>query len=197
MVSALPYVHNTRFLYTRKEWYTPSGRSYSRTSKRKIAMIHDEARIGYGVFGSVSMSFTGTKIWHPELSNIGNCIIGANCIIHSHVWIGDGVVIGSNVRIQAFCYIPGGVTIEDDVFLGPRVTMTNDRYPPSPNLEKTLVKKGASIGAGAVILPGITIGENAIIGAGAVVTKDVPDGVTVYGNPAHCRSVSDVVFSEE
>jgi acetyltransferase-like isoleucine patch superfamily enzyme len=127
-----------------------------------------------------------TKIWHPELSNIGKCKIGENCILHSHIWIGDDVVIGNNVKVQAFSFIPKGVTIEDGVFIGPRVTFTNDKYPPSggKGWSETKVRRNAVIGAGAVILPGITIGEGAIVGAGAVVTKDVPPNTTVVGNPA-------------
>lgn len=129
----------------------------------------------------------GTKIYNPELSNISpNAVIGENCVIHSHVWIGDGVVIGNNVKIQAFTFIPGGVTIGKDVFIGPRVTFTNDKYPPShgKGWSKTIVAPGASIGAGAVILPGVSIGSNARIGAGSVVTKDVFPDVVVCGNPA-------------
>ena len=127
----------------------------------------------------------GTKIWHPELSNIHESFqCGENCKIHSHVWIGEGVKIGSNVKIQAFSFIPTGVELEDNVFIGPGVKFTNDKYPPSGQWTKTLVKKGASIGANATILPGIVIGENARIGAGSVVTKNVPPGVVVCGNPA-------------
>lgn len=130
----------------------------------------------------------GTKIWHPELSNIDDSVeIGYNCKIHSHVWIGEGVRIGNNVKIQAFSFIPSGVIIQDDVFIGPRVTFTNDKYPPSGSKNKwliTIVKRGASIGAGATILPGLLINENARVGAGSVVTKDVPAGVVVCGNPA-------------
>lgn len=125
-----------------------------------------------------------TIIYKPELSNIQDCTIGEGCKIHSHVWIGNGVVIGDRVKIQAFSFIPTGVTIEDDVFIGPRVTFTNDKYPPSGKWSNTIVKKGASIGACATILPGITIGENAKVGAGAVVTKDVPPNTTVVGIPA-------------
>lgn len=129
---------------------------------------------------------TGTKFHFPELSNIGECLIGSNCKIHSHVWIGDGVRIGDWVKIQAFAFIPPGVTIHDGVFIGPHVCFTNDRHPPShaEQWEETIVFSGASIGAGAIILPGIRIGANAKIGAGSVVTKNVPDGETWVGNPA-------------
>ena len=127
------------------------------------------------------------KFWFPHLSNIGDCTIGKNCTFHSHIWISDGVVIGDRVKIQAFAFIPEGVTLESDVFIGPHVCFTNDKYPPSNGWSNTLVKRGAVIGAGAVILPGITIGECATIGAGSVVTKDVPQFAIVYGNPARIR----------
>ena len=129
----------------------------------------------------------GTVIWHPELSNISeNAVIGENCRIHSHVWIGDNVRIGNRCKIEAFAFIPPGVTLEDDVFIGPHVCFTNDKRPPSHGKEwsETVVRKGASIGANSTILPGITIGENAMIGAGSVVTKDVVPETTVVGNPA-------------
>jgi len=102
------------------------------------------------------------------------------CVIHYPVWIGDKVVVGKRVKIQAFAYIPNGVTLEDDVFISPGVVFTNDKYPPSKGKEwrETIVKKGATIGANATILPGITIGEEAVIGAGAVVLKDVAPGET-------------------
>ena len=126
------------------------------------------------------------KFYHPEKSVIRHATIGNGCTIHALVWIGDVVSIGEDCKVQAFAFIPDGVIIEDNVFIGPHVCFTNDKRPPSDGVHwaKTLVKKGASIGAGAVILPGVTIGENAVIGAGSVVTKDVPDGVTVVGNPA-------------
>lgn len=129
----------------------------------------------------------GTKFWHPELSNIQACIIGDNCVIHSHTWIGNGVTIGDRVRIQAFSFIPECVIIEDDVFIAPRVTFTNDRDMKIKGREFwqfTRVKKGAKIGAGTVVVAGITIGKNAFIGAGSVVTKDIPDYAVAYGNPA-------------
>lgn len=128
----------------------------------------------------------GTHIWHRELSNIGACKIGTGCTIHSHVWIGDKVTIGNRVKIQAFTFIPDGVTIEDDVFIGPRVTFTNDKYPPSygRHWKDTVVKRGATIGAGVVVLPGVTIGISACCGAGAIVTTDVEDGAIVF-NESH------------
>lgn len=138
------------------------------------------------IFIGGSMIHETVKIWHRELSNIGDCEIGENSIVHSHVWIGDGVKIGSGCKIQAFSFIPKGVTIEDNVFIGPRVTFTNDKNPPSGGLgwQPILVRSGASIGAGAVILPGVTIGRGAKVGAGSVVTRDVPDQTLVYGVPA-------------
>lgn len=126
----------------------------------------------------------GTKLWHPHLSVLLNCSIGDNCTIHSHVWIGNDVTIGDYCKVQAFAFIPEGVMIGNEVFIGPRVCFTNDKYPPSNDWAKTVVGDRVSIGAGAVILPGITIGRGARIGAGAVVTKSVPPGVTVVGNPA-------------
>ena len=124
------------------------------------------------------------KFWHKELSNIGDCTIGDGSTIHSHVWIGDRVSIGKRAKIQAFSFIPTGVRIGDDVFIGPRVTFTNDKYPPSPDWSITIVGDNVSIGACAVILPGVTLGNGCKIGAGSVVTKDVPEGETWFGNPA-------------
>ena len=130
------------------------------------------------------------KIWHPDSVNIYGredavCKIGNGVFIGAFVEIGPGVVIGDNVRIGAHCFIPEGVTIEEDCFVGPRATFCNDKYPPSDRQAwgKILVKKKASIGAGAIILPGVTIGESALVGAGAVVTENVPDWVIVTGNP--------------
>lgn len=132
------------------------------------------------------LSENGTKIWYPELSNINReAIIGANCVIHSHVWIGRGVKIGDNCKIEALCFLPDGVELKDNVFLGPGVIFTNDKYPPSGgSWSKTTIEKGVSIGANATILPGIVIGEGAKIGAGAVVTKNVEPEVVMVGNPA-------------
>lgn len=114
--------------------------------------------------------------------------IGSNCNICAQVVIENEVVIGNNVTIKSGVQVWDGITIEDDVFIGPNATFTNDLFPRSKNpdwkLAKTVIKKGASIGANATILAGVTIGENAMIGAGSVVTKDVPANTVWYGNPA-------------
>lgn len=128
-----------------------------------------------------------TKYWKPELSNIhGNAIIGVDCIIHSHVVIYDDVVIGDGCKIQAFVFIPNGTTIGNNVFIGPRVTFTNDKNPPSNRLhwEETVIGDDVVIGAGVIILPGLTVGKGAIIGAGSVVTKNIPPGEKWVGTPA-------------
>lgn len=128
-----------------------------------------------------------TRVWQfcvilPEAK------IGENCNICSHCLVENGAVIGNNVTVKCGVQLWDGVTLEDNVCVGSNVTFTNDRYPRSRNkdwkLEKTLVKRGASIGAGSTILCGITIGENAMIGIGSVVTHDVPDGELWYGSPA-------------
>ena len=128
-----------------------------------------------------------TNIWQFCVI-LSNAKVGNNCNICSHCFIENNVIIGNNVTVKCGVQLWDGITIEDNVFIGPNVTFCNDRYPKSKNknfnLESITIKNGASIGAGAVILPGIKIGENSIIGAGAVVTKDVPANRTVKGNPA-------------
>lgn len=120
--------------------------------------------------------------------NLWGAEIGEGTRVASYVEIGKGVVIGDNCNIQSFVYIPPHVRIGNSVFIGPGVIFTNDKHAPSHGEWKkgpwTTVESFVSIGAGAVILPGIRIGRGARIGAGAVVTKDVPAGVTVVGNPA-------------
>ena len=127
------------------------------------------------------------KIWHPELSIILTEDIGDNCIIHAPVWIGKGVKIGNGCKIEAFAFLPDGITLEDNVFIGPSVTFCNDKYPPSGGKYwmQTLVKKGTAIGGNSTILPGVTIGEDVLIGAGSVVTGDIPNRELWFGNPAH------------
>ena len=129
----------------------------------------------------------GTKIWH--FSHImSNCKIGQNCNIGQNVVISPEVVLGNNVKIQNNVSIYTGVICEDDVFLGPSMVFTNVTNPRSAvnrrgQYSKTVVKKGASIGANATIVCGHDIGKFAFIGAGAVVTKDVPDYALIVGNP--------------
>jgi UDP-2-acetamido-3-amino-2,3-dideoxy-glucuronate N-acetyltransferase len=117
-----------------------------------------------------------------------NAIIGNNCNINCHVFIENDVVIGDNVTIKPGVQIWDGIEIHDNVFIGPNVTFTNDLIPRSKKypkkFSKTIVKKGASIGANATIISGIEIGEHALIGAGSVITKSVPPFTLWYGNPA-------------
>lgn len=114
------------------------------------------------------------------------CVIGTGLRIWSNSVIDYGCTIGDRVKIHCNCYIAQKTVIEADVFIGPGVTITNDRFPPrtEEHWEPVTLKKGCRIGGGAVILPGVTVGAGALVGAGAVVTKDVPPGGTVYGNPA-------------
>ena len=114
--------------------------------------------------------------------------IGDNCNICSHCFIENDVKIGNNVTLKFYVEVPDGTEIEDDVFIGPNVTFTNDKYPRSKQyldeLLKIKIKKGASIGASCTILGGVTVGKKAMIGAGSVVTKNIPDGELWLGNPA-------------
>lgn len=129
----------------------------------------------------------GTRIWQFVVVLPG-AVIGRDGNICSHCFIENQVVVGDRVTVKCGVQLWDGVTLEDDVFVGPNVTFTNDPQPRSRNatakLLPTLVKKGASIGANATILPGLTIGEGAMVGAGSVVTKDVPPRTLVVGNPA-------------
>ena len=126
------------------------------------------------------------KVWTPV--NLYGCTIGVNTTVGAFTEIGKGVIIGGDCKIQAHCFIPEGVLIEDTIFIGPGTIFCNDKHPTAKGdawtLERTLVKEGASIGAGCVILPGIVIGEGAEIGAGSVVTKSVAPYAIVKGNPA-------------
>lgn len=118
-----------------------------------------------------------TKIWQFCVV-LEKAVIGKNCNICAHVLIENDVIVGDNVTVKSGVQLWDGIRIEDNVFIGPNVTFTNDLYPRSKKYPErflqTVVKKGASIGANATILPGITIGENAMIAAGSIVTKDVP-----------------------
>jgi UDP-2-acetamido-3-amino-2,3-dideoxy-glucuronate N-acetyltransferase len=130
----------------------------------------------------------GTKIWHFS-HVLKSCTIGRRCNIGQNVVIGPNVTIGDNVKIQNNVSVYDGVTLEDDVFCGPSMVFTNVVNPRSEVIRKdeykhTLVRRGASIGANATIVCGVTLGQYSFVGAGAVVTKDVPDFALVVGNPA-------------
>ena len=147
------------------------------------ANVSDNAYIG-----------AGTKIWQNVQIREG-VIIGKNCNISKDVYIDFNVAIGNNCKIQNGVSIFHGVTVEDDVFVGPNATFTNDKVPRAFNMDwsvvPTLIKKGASIGANATIVCGVTIGEYAMVAAGAVVTKDVEPYTLVLGNPAKFYSYID------
>lgn len=148
------------------------------------ADVSPQARIGPDTF-----------IWH-EAQVRENAGVGANCVVGKGVYIDRNVVVGDRVKIQNRVSLYRGVSVEDDVYIGPHVSFANDRYPRAVNPDgspksdadweplATLVRRGAAIGAGAVILPAVTIGRWAMVGAGAVVTRDVPDHALVLGSPA-------------
>jgi len=145
------------------------------------SFIDDDVQIG-----------EGTKIWH-FCHIMSGAKIGKNCKIGQSVFIDRDVKIGNNVKIQNNVSVYRGVTLEDNVFCGPSMAFTNVFNPRSAyprdirEYRGTLVKKGATIGANATIICGVTLGENAFIGAGTVVTEDVPDYALVYGNPARIK----------
>lgn len=137
----------------------------------------------------------GVTIFHRDLVNLYGCRVGAGTRIGTFVEIQKGAVIGRRCKISSHTFVCEGVTIEDEVFVGHGVMFINDRYPRATlngqlqteadwTVQPTLVKHGASIGSGAVLMCGVTIGQGALVGAGAVVTTDVPAGATVAGVPA-------------
>jgi acetyltransferase-like isoleucine patch superfamily enzyme len=152
---------------------------------RSASMIAPDVQLGADVV-----------IHHPEQVNLYGCSIGDGCKIASFVEIQRGVSLGRNVKVEAFAFIPSGVTVEDGAFVGPHVCFTNDRYPRATDgdgellsgdgweVVPTLVRRGASIGANATIVCGVTIGEGALVAAGSVVTRDVPAHSLVLGSPA-------------
>jgi UDP-2-acetamido-3-amino-2,3-dideoxy-glucuronate N-acetyltransferase len=153
--------------------------------------VNDDVKLGKNV-----------KIFHPQLVNLYSCTIGDDTKIGTFVEIQKNVIIGSRCKISSHSFLCEGVILEDEVFIGHGVMFTNDIYPRAANedgslktdadwdVAKTQVKRCASIGSNATILPGVTIGEKAIVGAGAVVTRDVPDYAIVVGVPA--RVIDDV-----
>ena len=135
----------------------------------------------------------GTRIWQFCVVLPG-ARIGCKCNICSHCFVEDDVVMGDNVTVKCGVHLWKGMRIEDGVFIGANAVFCNDRHPKSGNssdfkLEPVVIKKNAVVGAGAVVLPGVTIGEGAVVGAGAVVTRDVPAGATMIGVAAKARSL--------
>jgi acetyltransferase-like isoleucine patch superfamily enzyme len=136
-----------------------------------------------------------TSIWHRAQIRVG-ARIGAECVIGRDAFVDEGVTIGDRVKIQNLALVYHGVTVEDGVFIGPNAILTNDRFPRSITAEgelaraddwvvsPILLRTGCSIGAGAVVVAGTTVGRFATVGAGAIVTRDVPDHALVAGNPA-------------
>jgi UDP-2-acetamido-3-amino-2,3-dideoxy-glucuronate N-acetyltransferase len=140
----------------------------------------------------------GTRVWHQAQVREG-AVLGRNCILGKGAYVDFDVQIGDNVKIQNRASVYHGVTLESGVFVGPHVIFTNDKAPRSVNADGSLksdddwelgrivVREGASLGAGSIIVTGVTIGRWAMVGAGAVVTRDVPDYGLVYGNPARLQ----------
>lgn len=164
-----------------------------------------ETRIGArAVIRSHTVIYAGNVIGDDFQTGHGALVreeneIGDNVSIGSHTIVEHHIKIGNNVRLHSNVFVPEFSVLEDDCWLGPNVVVTNARYPRSRNVKETLrgatIKRGAKIGANATLLPGIVIGENALVGAGAVVTRDVPDGAVVAGNPA--RAIKRVEEIEE
>lgn len=144
-------------------------------------VIHPTADVQSSAIGS------GTRVWQYVVV-LPSAVIGRDCNICSHCLIENDVVLGDRVTVKSGVQLWDGLRVGHDVFIGPNATFTNDRHPRSGNRDfdkkHTVLDEGCSIGAGAVILPGVHIGRAAMVGAGAVVTRDVPPGVTVVGNPA-------------
>lgn len=135
--------------------------------------VQDDVEIGSGSrVGTFTLIHRGARVG-------ANCTIGSHCNIHR-------CVIGDGVSIQTACHITRGVVIEDDAFIGPGVITLNDRTMQG-GFAFPRIQKGARVGGGSVILPGVTIGANALVGAGSVVTRDVPPNGVVYGNPSRAR----------
>jgi UDP-2-acetamido-3-amino-2,3-dideoxy-glucuronate N-acetyltransferase len=160
---------------------------------RKKPFIHKNAEVQTKNIGE------GTKIWQYSIV-LGGARIGSNCNINALCFIENDVVIGNSVTIKCGVHLWDGITVEDNVQIGPSASFTNDKYPRAKDhsykLARITIRKGASIGANATILGGVTIGEFAMIGAGSVVTKDVPDGELWYGNPARSHGKAPKIGAE-
>ncbi|HWF72396.1 MAG TPA: acyltransferase [Solirubrobacteraceae bacterium] len=150
--------------------------------------VHERALVESDAIGA------GTRVW-AFAHVMPGASIGSDCNLCDHTYVEGGVVIGDRVTIKSGVYLWDGLRVEDDVFIGPQATFTNDRFPRSKapfESSVTTIRRGATIGAGAVVLPGVTVGEGAMVGAGAVVIADVPERTVVVGNPARVvRTLTD------
>jgi acetyltransferase-like isoleucine patch superfamily enzyme len=169
------------------------------TEREKSTFVHSHALIDEDVTIGV-----GTRIW-AFAHIVRGAVIGDNCNICDHTFVEGKVIIGNRVTLKCGVYLWDGLVVDDDVFIGPNATFTNDLRPRSRQVPGryhiTHLRQGCSIGAGAVILPGLTIGRWAMVAAGSVVTKDVPDFGLVVGNPARfhgwvCRCAGKLDFTD-
>jgi acetyltransferase-like isoleucine patch superfamily enzyme len=170
----------------------------TRSKKIEAVYIHEQAIVETEHIGQDSRVWAFAHI-------LENAVIGKNCNICDHTFIEGDVVVGDDVTIKSGVYLWDGLRIENNVFIGPNATFTNDPKPRSrvypTEYVKTIVRKGASIGANATVICGITVGTWAMIGAGSVVTNDIPDYALVYGVPARvrgyvCECSHDLIFKD-
>ena len=158
------------------------------TPQSEPFFAHPDSRVETDSIGS------GTRIW-AFAHVLAGARVGSDCNICDHTFVEGGAVVGDRVTLKCGVQVWDGVTLEDDVFVGPNATFTNDLFPRSrkrpEQFVRTLVQRGASIGANATILCGVTVGERAMVGAGAVVTRDVPPLAIVVGNPASVTGYVD------
>jgi len=170
----------------------PADVSSDTSLQSQGVFVHADARLESKHIGP------GSRVW-AFAHVLSGARIGSDTNISDHVFVENDVVVGDRVTIKSGVQLWDGLRVEDDVFIGPNVTFTNDRFPRSKqrplSFARTTICKGASIGGGAVILPGVTIGKHAMVGAGAVVTRDVPPLAIVMGNPARISGYVESVFA--